>query len=118
MVYTPVLPDIKLGATAILSGPDKERCALNVALMVPESRRNGAASLPVGVIGAGSSAASHASVKMRVPYEGAFRSEMSSPKATYDKLNSVAKVSRRAVSYALTTPTELSTEFQQLVLLL
>lgn len=91
----------------MLSGPDKERCALYAALIVPESRWKGVASSPVGVIGAGSSAVSQASVKVRVPYAEVFLSEISTPNAVYDKLYSDAKGLRRAVSNALTTPTEL-----------
>ena len=104
----PVFPDIMLGATMIDSSlSESERCALYVALIVPESNWYGAASLPVGVIGAGSSPLLCESLNVKEPLAGAPSSEILLPKALYVKLNSLLSEVRRAVSWALTSSREL-----------
>ena len=66
-----MLPDMIPGLTMTLSAPVRFRNALCVALIVPASSWNGADSSPdVGVIGAGSRAAVHASLSVSVPYAG------------------------------------------------
>jgi hypothetical protein len=57
------------------------RCALYVALIVPDSSWYGAASLPVGVMGAGSRPPAKASLKVSEPLAGAPSSEILLPNA-------------------------------------
>lgn len=68
-LYTPVLPDGIPGATVMVSPPCRDLCELYVALIVPESNWYGAASLPVGVTGAGSRCDWKASLSVRVPLD-------------------------------------------------
>lgn len=63
--YAPVFPDIMPGATTTLSSPVRLRWALYVALIVPDSKAYSRAS--IGLMGAGSRAAPHASLIVSVP---------------------------------------------------
>jgi hypothetical protein len=77
------------------------------ALMDPENSWKGAASLPVGVTGAGSNASPQASLRVREPYFGPSLVSMSLPKALKDKLKCSASSSRSTVSLFCTALTEL-----------
>ena len=91
-----MFPDMMPGATTMLSSPARLRCALYVALIVPDSSAYSGASM--GLIGAGSSAAPQASLMASVPYAGAPSSDTCEPKAVYDRLNWCARCLRSAVS--------------------
>lgn len=73
---------------------------------MPESKRYGAASSFVGVIGAGSRAPLKASLKVREPLDG-LPPEILFPNALYVKLNFSPSDFRSAVSCSLTASTEL-----------
>lgn len=103
----PVFPDIMLGATMTESAPWIARCALYVALIVPDSSWYGAASAPVGVTGAGSSPLSNASLSVSVPLAGAPSADTCWPNALYVRLNLCPRLWSSSVSDCLVSPTEL-----------
>ncbi len=94
------------GLIAMLS-PRSDRWELKVDLIVPARRVYGAASRPVGVMGAGSSAVPHASLRVRVPLDGASLSEISTPKLVYVRLNFFDRDLSSCVSRFTVVATEL-----------
>ncbi len=74
------------GAMTILLSSLRLRCALYVALIVPDNRAYSGAS--IGLMGAGSSAVPQASVRVSVPYAVPSLPVICDPKAVYDRLNS------------------------------
>lgn len=73
----PVFPEGMPGLTAMFSEPVNDRCALYVALIVPDNKLYGTALSPfVGVTGAGSRDVPYASLKVSVPVEDAPSSDI------------------------------------------
>ena len=94
------------GLIAMLS-PWSDRWELKVAFMVPARRAYGAASRPVGVMGAGSNAVPHASLRVSVPLDGASFPEICAPKLVYVRLNFFDRNLSNCVSCFIVAVTEL-----------